>query len=65
MKFRAMFGDTFIDVEADDEVGAARLAAHKLRESINADSFIVWENEDRTGPTERGGDAGVPAKGGH
>lgn len=48
MKFRAMLGDQFIDVEADTEKAAQEQAFAKLVRSLSPAQFIVWPtgNED-------------------
>ena len=48
MKFRAMLGDQFIDVEADTEEAAQEQAFAKFVRSLSPAHFTVWE----TGPQD-------------
>lgn len=43
MKFRAMLGDQFIDVEADSEKAAQEQAFAKFVRSLSPAHFTVWE----------------------
>jgi len=50
-KYRAMLGDTFIDVDADTEEEAKKFARCQLIQALRDEDFIVWQ----TGDNERGG----------
>lgn len=43
MKFRALLGDQFIDVEADSEKAAQEQAFAKFVRSLSPAHFTVWE----------------------
>ena len=47
MKYRALFTDTFFDVEAESEEEAQQLALQKMRENLRAEDFIVWRDDER------------------
>jgi hypothetical protein len=46
MKFRAMLGDQFIDVDADSEKAAQEMAFAKFVRSLRPEHFTVWETGD-------------------
>lgn len=47
MKFRAMLGDQFIDVEAETEAAAQEQAFAKFVRSLSPAHFTVWETGDQ------------------
>lgn len=44
MKWRAMLGDQFIDVEADSEKAAQEMAFARLVRQLSPAHFICWES---------------------
>jgi hypothetical protein len=48
MKFRAMLGDRFLDVEAETEAAAQEQAFARLVRDLSPSDFTVWE----TGPAD-------------
>jgi len=45
MKYRAMLGDRFIDVEAADELGAQEQAFAKLVRDLSPSDFVICGEE--------------------
>lgn len=46
MKFRALLGDRFIDVEAESEEEAQNLAFAKAVRDIRPQDLVVWQTGD-------------------
>lgn len=46
MKFRAMLCDTFIDVQASDELAAQEMAFAKCVRDLSPSDFIVWQTDE-------------------
>lgn len=53
MKYRALLGDQFLEVEADTEEAAQEQAFAKMVRALSPSHFVVWP----TGPQDEWGEA--------